>query len=229
MQNYASSRNLPQRPDPLKKYKPPFNYVFKYVVLGDTNTGKTCLTFRFVNNEFDEYHNITIGVEFGYKIIRVPPRNIPVKIQIWDTAGQEGFRSITRSYFRGCVCALLVYDITLRETFNNVTSWLEDLNTYSNCLVKVLIGNKTDKEDHRTVSQQEGQNLATQYGLLFFETSAKNNLNINTVFSTSANLILDEIDKKNISSTYMDNNGIKIISIPKQNSSPSGNSLRPCC
>ena len=110
-----------------------------------------------------------------------------VKIQIWDTAGQEAFQAITRTYYKGAIGALLVYDITRRETFTHVTKWLDDVRTNSSKNVTViLIGNKKDLEDKRQVSYEEGEAFAKENGLMFLETSAKTAYNVVEAFNLSA-------------------------------------------
>lgn len=100
-----------------------YNYLFKFIVIGDTGVGKSCVVLQFIENKTRTTHDVTIGVEFGAKT--VPIRDKSIKLQIWDTAGQENFRSITRSYYRSAIGALLVYDITRRETFAHVKTWLD--------------------------------------------------------------------------------------------------------
>ena len=119
----------------------PYDYLFKFLVIGSAGIGKSCLLHQFIEGTFKEDSSHTIGVEFGSKIVPVGGRT--VKLQIWDTAGQERFRSVTRSYYRGAAGALLVYDITRRDTFNHLTTWLEDARQHSNSnMVIMLIGNK---------------------------------------------------------------------------------------
>jgi Ras-related protein Rab-2A len=100
-----------------------YSYLFKYIVIGDTSVGKSCLLLQFLEKKFKFDHDTTIGVEFGSKIITVKDKHI--KLQIWDTAGQETFKSITRSYYRGSIGVILVYDITNRDSFNNISKWLD--------------------------------------------------------------------------------------------------------
>ncbi|VDD97564.1 unnamed protein product [Enterobius vermicularis] len=142
--------------------------------------GKSCLLLQFTDKRFQPVHDLTIGVEFGARMITIDSKQI--KLQIWDTAGQESFRSITRSYYRGAAGALLVYDITrqdLRDTFNHLTSWLEDARQHSNSnMVIMLIGNKSDLEARREVKKEEGEAFAHEHGLVFMETSAKTAANV---------------------------------------------------
>jgi Ras-related protein Rab-2A len=132
------------------------------------------------NGLFASDHELTIGVEFGTYMMQIDNR--PVKLQIWDTAGQESFRAITRSYYRNTAGVLLVYDITRRETFQYLESWLDECveNSDQNLTI-VLVGNKCDLEDERAISVEEGQHFADQHGLLFIETSAKTSVNVEEV------------------------------------------------
>jgi small GTP-binding protein len=123
-----------------------YAYLFKYIIIGDTGVGKSCLLLQFTDKRFQPVHDLTIGVEFGARMVQIDNRQI--KLQIWDTAGQESFRSITRSYYRGAAGALLVYDITRRETFNHLTRWLEEARQNANqSMVIMLIGNKVQETD----------------------------------------------------------------------------------
>lgn len=168
------------------------NYILKIIVVGDSSVGKSNLLLQFTDNNFNEYHDLTIGVEFGIRTISYD--NDIYKIQIWDTAGQEAFQAITRSYYRGAVGCLLVYDITNRNTFDHIVRWLDEVKTYSNNqeLVISIVGNKTDIEELREVTIKEGEELAKKHGLLFIETSAKTGYNVNEVYLS----IIKEIKKK---------------------------------
>ncbi|UYV63462.1 RAB2A [Cordylochernes scorpioides] len=152
-----------------------------------TGVGKSCLLLQFTDKRFQPVHDLTIGVEFGARMI--PIDNKQIKLQIWDTAGQEAFRSITRSYYRGAAGALLVYDISRcgtimvcgcrRDTFNHLTTWLEDARQHSNSnMVIMLIGNKSDLDSRREVKREEGEAFAREHGLIFMETSAKTAMNV---------------------------------------------------
>ncbi|KAL8033083.1 hypothetical protein ABFS82_13G139900 [Erythranthe guttata] len=157
-----------------------YAYLFKYIIIGDTGVGKSCLLLQFTDKRFQPVHDLTIGVEFGARMITID--NKPIKLQIWDTAGQESFRSITRSYYRGAAGALLVYDITRRETFNHLASWLEDARQHANPNMSImLIGNKCDLSHRRAVSTEEGEQFAKENGLIFMEASAKTAQNVEEV------------------------------------------------
>ena len=170
--------------------------------------GKSNILSRYAKNTFKPNHEITIGCEFMAKNIQLKDKII--RIQIWDTAGQESFRSITRSYYKNSTCAFIVYDITFKKTFDNVIIWLNECRDmcYKNILI-CLIGNKIDLEDKREVTFEEGENFAKENNLLFFETSAKNGNNINEIFLETAKILMNKIEKGEI---LIENNntGIKI-------------------
>ncbi|KAG0462921.1 hypothetical protein HPP92_021397 [Vanilla planifolia] len=169
-----------------------YAYLFKYIIIGDTGVGKSCLLLQFTDKRFQPVHDLTIGVEFGARMITID--NKPIKLQIWDTAGQESFRSITRSYYRGAAGALLVYDITRRETFNHLASWLEDARQHANANMTImLIGNKCDLAHRRAVSTEEGQQFAKEHGLIFMEASAKTAQNVEEAFINTAATIYKKI------------------------------------
>ena len=131
-------------------------------------------------------------MEFGARTIQIAEKNI--KLQIWDTAGQESFKSITRSYYRGAAGALLVYDITRRDTFTHLTRWLEEVRQNGNPDTTImLIGNKSDCDDRRQVSVEEGQRFARENGLIFLETSAKTSHNVEDAFLQTSTIIYDNI------------------------------------
>jgi len=158
-----------------------FDYLFRYIIVGDVNVGKSCIMLQFSEHQFREEHELTIGVEFSIKILEINNKNI--KIQIWDTAGEEAFQSVTKNYYRNAVGALIVYDITKKSSFEHLKNWIENVRECSTKNIKIiLIGNKTDLEEKREVSYQEGLEFAKKYDLIFFETSAKNFININESF-----------------------------------------------
>jgi len=185
-----------------------YAYLFKYIIIGDTGVGKSCLLLQFTDKRFQPVHDLTIGVEFGARMITIDGKQI--KLQIWDTAGQESFRSITRSYYRGAAGALLVYDITRRDTFEHLTSWLEDARQHSSSnMVIMLIGNKSDLESSRAVTYEEGEQFAKEHGLIFTETSAKTAAGVEDSFINTAKHI-NEMIKKGVFDVNNEANGIKI-------------------
>jgi small GTP-binding protein len=171
-----------------------FDYLFKYIIIGDAAVGKSNLLLRYAHGQFKPEYQLTIGVEFGAKNVQI--RNKTYRIQIWDTAGQENFRSITRAYYKNSVCALVVYDISSRDSFNNVSTWIEDCKNQSpKTIFMVLVGNKSDLNDRRQVNTEEGQELADKLGIPFFESSAKTGKNVNEIFQNSAEEIAKKIEQ----------------------------------
>eukprot|EP00049_Salpingoeca_infusionum_P003481 m.66876 g.66876 ORF g.66876 m.66876 type:complete len:192 (-) comp12151_c0_seq4:541-1116(-) len=149
-----------------------FDFLFKFLVIGNANTGKSCLLHQFIESKFKAESSHTIGVEFGSKVINCGGKS--VKLQIWDTAGQERFRSVTRSYYRGAAGALLVYDISSRETFTALTNWLTDARTLaSSDIVIVLAGNKKDLEAEREVTFLEASRFAQENGTTLHTTPSR--------------------------------------------------------
>jgi len=184
-----------------------YAYLFKYIIIGDTGVGKTALLFQFTEGRFQAVHDLTIGVEFGAKTVSID--NKQIKLQIWDTAGQESFRSITRSYYREAAVALLVYDVTRRETFTHLKQWLEETRQNANSQIEiVLVGNKVDLKT-RQVSTEEGKRFAEENKLHFFETSAKTAENVKQVFTEAAKTIYENI-KNNRYDLKTETHGIKV-------------------
>lgn len=169
------------------------DFLFKFLVIGSAGTGKSCLLHQFIENKFKQDSNHTIGVEFGSKVVNVGGKT--VKLQIWDTAGQERFRSVTRSYYRGAAGALLVYDITSRETYNALTNWLTDARTLASPnIVIILCGNKKDLDAEREVTFLEASRFAQENELMFLETSALTGENVEEAFLKCARTILNKIE-----------------------------------
>lgn len=176
-----------------------YDYLFKYIVIGDTGTGKSCLLLQFTDKRFQHVHDLTVGVEFGSRNVTIAQKKA-IKLQIWDTAGQESFRSITRSYYRGACAALLLYDITRRDSFLHLTQWLEEVQRTANPeIVIMLVGNKIDLEHRRAVTTNEGREFARKHNLIFIETSAKSSANVEAAFITTAECVYDKIQTGKIS------------------------------
>ena len=204
---------------------PPWDYIAKLVCIGDSGCGKSSLTIRLCEGRFSPHHDVTIGVEFGSRIVPVgPPHNKPeplssssadglpsppiadskapqkhMKLSLWDTAGQETYKSVTRSYFRGASGALLVFDLSRKQTFQHVTDWLSDLRQIAEPdIVVVLVGNKADltqREDNkREVTREEAEEWARRNGVLeYVETSAKSGENVEKAFMRVAERIFHNV------------------------------------
>lgn len=174
------------------------DYLFKIVLLGDSAVGKSNLLSRYTKNEFSRNSKATIGVEFQAKTLEIDKREI--KAQIWDTAGQERFRAVTSAYYRGAVGALLVYDISRRQTFQNICRWLEELRMHSDAgIVTMLVGNKCDLKEAREVSVDDGAALAQSEDLFFMETSALDSTNVSIAFQTIVKEIYNVTSRKVLS------------------------------
>lgn len=178
-------------------YNQKIDYVFKVVLIGDSAVGKSQLLARFARNEFSLDSKATIGVEFQTKTLSID--NKTVKAQIWDTAGQERYRAVTSAYYRGAVGAMLVYDLTKRQSFDHMARWLEELRGHADKnIVIMLIGNKSDLGSLRAVPTEDAQEFAQRENLVFMETSALEATNVETAFFTVLTEIYRIISKKTL-------------------------------
>ena len=169
--------------------------LFKLIIIGDTNVGKTCILKKYVNDQFDENNSSTIGVEFLLKDVVIDSTSI--KLQIWDTAGQEIFRSVTQTYYRSANGAIVVFDITNEDSFNHLSDWIKDFidNTGVNNII--IVGNKSDLTNERKVQNEAGKDYAKTQNLQYFETSAKNGDNIEGAFEYIAKMIYQKQKRHN--------------------------------
>ncbi|KAF8231043.1 ras-domain-containing protein [Tricholoma matsutake] len=210
-----------------------WHYVLKFIITGDAAVGKSSLLIRLTDQRFLTNPDPTLGVEFGSKLITVPDENKIVKLQCWDTAGTESFRSITRSYYRGAAGCLLVYDVTSRKSFSNASSWLSDVREHADPhLTCILVGNKVDLCDvgsmskRREVPTEEAETWAKEQGLLFVEASAKSGQNVEEAFIQAASDILVKIRR----GVFDDDRspGVKL-SKPTNLTLEQGGSKQMCC
>ena len=161
----------------MQKQEKEHDHLFKIVLIGDSAVGKSNILSRFVKGEFNPESKTTIGVEFATKNLTLDQKRI--KLQVWDTAGQERFRSMASAYYRGAMGALLVYDITRRNTFENLDKWVKELKNFAEeGIVTVLIGNKSDLRQFRSVKTEQGQEYASRNSMIFLATSAMDSTNI---------------------------------------------------
>ena len=172
-----------------------YDYLFKFVIIGDTNTGKSCLLRRFSDDIYNDEFISTIGVDFKVKTIEIDGKRI--KTQCWDTAGQERFRSITNSYYRGVDGIIIAYDITNKQSFNNIERWMRDVKDFGSVnAIKIIIGTKSDLIKERKVSKEDLETLANELNMKYIETSAKDNKNINELFNIiSLDIITNTTEK----------------------------------
>jgi Ras-related protein Rab-2A len=169
-----------------------FHYLLKYIIIGNSSVGKSNLLLKFAHNKFLDEYQATIGVEFGAKNVEID--NKIFRVQIWDTAGQENFRSITRAYYKNSVCALIVFDINNEDTFDSVQSWIQECKLQTpKTVTMVLVGNKCDLECK--VDRNKAKELAEENKMLYFETSAKTGKGVDELFKKSAAKIKDNIEK----------------------------------
>ena len=174
-----------------------FDKKIKLMVIGETRVGKTSLIKKYAKNDFGESYLTTVGIDFQEKIIKLNEQTI--RVQIWDTAGQERFRNIAKNYFNWSNGFLLVYDITLKESFEKLSFWYEQIKLnspeYTKC---VLVGNKCDLEDKRDVTKEKAESFSKKYKINFLETSAKDGINVNEVFELLISEILKSFKEHNI-------------------------------
>jgi small GTP-binding protein len=169
-----------------------YESLFKILIVGDINTGKTAILDQFTNGHFDHTYISTIGIDFNVKIVALD-KDTKVKLQVWDTCGQERFRALTRSYYRNAQAIIIVYDITSRESFEKSKVWIKEVENYvDKSVLVVLVGNKTDLYPKRKIEYFEGHKLAEENGMNFFEVSAKYDNNIETLFRFIGETLYEE-------------------------------------
>ena len=169
---------------------------YKILILGDSKVGKSCFLTRYADKTYQEDYLSTIGMDYKIKNYELENGNI-IRLYIWDTAGQDRFRSITSNYYKGADGIILIYDITKQETFNNVRNWITSIKEEAPAkVVLILVGNKVDDEKNRAVQQSEGEKIADEYNLPFLECSAKSDINVTETFDVLIKKIV-EINPKN--------------------------------
>ncbi|XP_057377276.1 ras-related protein Rab-35-like [Daphnia carinata] len=165
-----------------------YDHLFKLLIIGDSGVGKSSLLLRFADNTFSGNYITTIGVDFKIRTILLNGER--VKLQIWDTAGQERFRTITSTYYRGTHGVIVVYDVSSGESFANVKRWLHEIEQNCDVVNRILVGNKDDMPDRKVVLTEDAQRFASQMGIQLFETSAKDNKNVEDMFNAITQQVL---------------------------------------
>jgi Ras-related protein Rab-6A len=198
---------------------------FKIIFLGDQGTGKSCILNRFVDDKFDENYQATVGLDFQSKNVKID--NQDIHLLLYDTAGQEKFRSLIPMYTRDANIIMLVYDITRKESFNNIPIWIKDLtNVKFEEVIFVLIGNKIDLNDKREVNKEEGEKYSQENKMIFEEVSAKTGENFPELFY---NKIFEQIALKFKPGVQGTINDIQEMKIKIGDDDKNNNKKRKCC
>ena len=203
-----------------------FDFTLKLLIVGDSSVGKTNFVHRFIEDKFNKNYMTTSGVDLKTKDLEI--KNKKIRIQIWDTAGQEKYKAITSHHYRRAVGALIVYDVTKRSSFDNVLKWFSDLKSKAEkeCII-ALIGNKIDLLDRnsrrREISYEEGKMLAANNNMLFYETSAYTSVKVNDAFEDLLQEIYNE--RRRVNNTNKSNGSTKILSLNNNDR----NEIRNCC
>lgn len=171
-----------------------YDFMFKLLIVGESGVGKTCMLLQYADSVFEENFLSTIGVDFKVKLIDVDDKK--VKLQIWDSAGQDRFRNITASYYRNSSGMIIVYDVTNHSTFDKISDWVEEVRRFAPDVPLLLVGNKCDLDDKRQVTFEEGKELSEKLHTFFFETSAKTAYNINKIFDELSRELIVDLQKK---------------------------------
>jgi Ras-related protein Rab-1A len=192
-----------------------YDYLSKVLVVGDSGVGKTTFLVRYVEERFLKDPLTTIGVDHKFKTVYIPEYDKHVKLQIWDTAGQEKFRTMTRMFWSGVSAVILMFSLTNKQSFNHVESWLRDIKQQKTCKYVLLVGNKSDcPHDKRQVTQKEGQSFADENGLEYIESSAKLNENVEVAFTQLATVLIKKYEEEGINSLVRRKTSGNIVQFP---------------
>lgn len=172
----------------------------KLLLLGESNVGKTTILSKYVDNIFSEAHINTIGVECKHKVIKY--KDLDVRLQIWDSSGQEVYRAITKQFYRGADGFIFIYDLTREKTFECLKDWLTSTEDYIDCK-KIIVGNKKDLEDQRVINKEIIERFSNKTKLKCFEVSAKDGTNIDLIFKEITNLVFENKTEEEIKKEYM--------------------------
>ena len=171
--------------------------LYKILLLGDSSVVKKCFLMHYIDNKFKEIHMLIIYLDYKLKKVQWYDRK-NIKMQIWDTENKDRLKSIKKNYYKGANGIILIYDITNRKTFENVSNWINQIKEeVSEKVTIILVGNKIDDEEHRAVQTEEGKNLAKELGLMFFECSAKSGENIDSTFNELVKKTVENYTKVN--------------------------------
>ena len=196
--------------------------IVKLLLLGDSSVGKTSIIIKYISNKFMDTNIATLGVDYMDKTVDY--NNLKVFLQIWDTSGEEKFRSITRNFYRNADGLLVVFDLTCKESFNHVKNWINEAKEHKNDIKTILVGNKLDLEDEREVDKETVLKFAEKNNLKYLETSAKNGKNINNSFKEMIALILNDKTEQEIKKEFT-----KLDSSISINSGKDGKKIKTSC
>ena len=196
--------------------------IVKLLLLGDSSVGKTSIIIKYISNKFMDTNIATLGVDYMDKTVDY--NNLKVFLQIWDTSGEEKFRSITRNFYRNADGLLVVFDLTCKESFNHVKNWINEAKEHKNDIKTILVGNKLDLEDEREVDKETALKFAEKNNLKYLETSAKNGKNINNSFKEMIALILNDKTEQEIKKEFT-----KSDSSISMNSGKDGKKIKKSC
>jgi len=174
-----------------------YEFIFKIILIGNSGVGKSSILQRYIQKVFDENYSCTIGVDFFMKSLNIGEKSI--KLQLWDTAGTEKFRSITTGYYRGANAAFVVFDLTSKKSFNALNEWIQNYYKYSNPDSEknvVLIGNKSDLIEEREITEEEINNFVKDNNIKYFETSAKDGKNVDECFYYISEKLMKQYENK---------------------------------
>ncbi|XP_007432282.1 ras-related protein Rab-35-like [Python bivittatus] len=197
-----------------------YDHLFKLLIIGDSGVGKSSLLLRFADNTFSGSYITTIGVDFKIRTLVINGER--VKLQIWDTAGQERFRTITSTYYRNTHGVIIVYDVTNAESFVNVKRWLHEIGQNCDNVCKILVGNKCEDLSRKQVETLDARRFSDQMGVRLFETSAKENLNVEEMFNAITTMVL-RTKQENLARRQQQN---EVVKINKPKKKPS---VKKCC
>lgn len=202
-----------------------FEFLMKIMIIGDSGVGKTNFLFKFVEGKFCEVHVATVGFDNKSKIIKLPSSKKKIKLQVWDTAGQERYMSINKNLFQKVQGIILMYDLTQRDSFENLPNWMSLIKqTVSNKTI-ILVGNKLDiEEDDRIVTFEEGKKFAKENNIDFMEVSGNTGENVEKVFTTIGEKIYENMRKEDITkqSFNLDMESVRTMNVKKDKK-------RKCC
>ena len=204
-----------------------FDYFLKIIIVGDSSVGKTNFIFRFIDGTFNKIYQPTIGIDYKSIIKVLPKSKQKVKIQFWDTAGQERYKSLNKIYFQRVQGIILMYDITNKESFDNLDSWTRLIFENISSIPIVLIGNKLDlEEEERIIRTEDGKSFADDNGFLFFETSALNGKNVDNAIYSLCERIISSLER---TSSFNVNTSIPFNDILEEKTIKEKKEKKPCC